>query len=322
MSLFLRMIRDKFTTIPPQEEDCTGKTFVVTGANSGIGLETVRHLTELNAATVILACRSIDKGEQARKDVEESTGKQNVVQVWQLDLASYDSVREFASRVNKLERVDAFINNASLLSFKREMIEGHESMLTVNFISTALLSLLVLPALRLAAIRFNVTPRMVIVSSDAAFDCRLTTEVPNIFEAIDAETSVLDHYSKTKLLQTMFISRLSQGIDASGKGHIIANAVHPGLCGTQLFKHIDFPFSLFLSALVAVLGRTPEMGSRALLAGAFAGEDLHGKIMFNGEEHQFPKCMQGEMGDKLTGRVWDELMELLEGIEPGVRNNV
>lgn len=122
---------------------------------------------------MILACRSTEKGEQAKKNVEESTGKENVVQVWQLDLASYDSVKEFASRVNKLERVDAFINNASLLSFKREMIEGHESMLTVNFISTALLSLLVLPALRLTAMRFNVTPRMVIVSSDAAFDVRL-----------------------------------------------------------------------------------------------------------------------------------------------------
>jgi retinol dehydrogenase-12 len=141
-------------------------------SSPGIGLETVRHLTEFDAAKVILTCRSMEKGEQAKKDIEASTGKEKVIQVWHLDLASYDSVREFASRVNKLERVDAFINNAGLLDFNRAMIEGHESMLTVNVISTALLSLLVLPALRLTAMRFNIIPHLVIVSSDAAFDVR------------------------------------------------------------------------------------------------------------------------------------------------------
>jgi hypothetical protein len=150
----------------------------------------------------------------------------------------------------------------------------------------------------------------------------LPTKEPNIFEALDAQTSVLEHYNKTKLLQAMFMSRLSQAVDASGKGHILINAVHPGLCGTQLFRHIPFPFSLFFSALIALFGRTPEMGSRALLAGAFAGEDLHGKFMFNGEEYRLPKCMQGDEGDKLNKRVWEELMELLEGIEPGVANNI
>jgi short-subunit dehydrogenase len=87
-----------------------------------------------------------------------------------LDLASYGSVREFASHVNKLERVDALVNNASLLTFERGMIEDHESTLTVNVISTALLTLLVLPALRMTATRFNTVPHIVIVSSDAAFD--------------------------------------------------------------------------------------------------------------------------------------------------------
>ncbi|RGP79499.1 hypothetical protein FLONG3_2247 [Fusarium longipes] len=322
MSFLLNIIRDSFVTVPPQEEDCTGKTFVITGANSGIGLETARHLVELDAAKVILACRSIEKGEQAKKSIEESTGKHNIVEVWQLDLASYESVREFASQLNKLERVDALVNNASLLIFERQIVEGHESMLTVNVISTALLTLLVLPSLRLTAVKFNTVPHIVIMSSDAAADVRLPTKELNIFEALDAEASVLDRYGKTKLLQAMLMLQLSRTIDASGKGHIIINAVHPGLCSTQLFRNIPFPFSLFMSALVAIFGRTPEMGSRALLAGAFAGETLHGKLMFNGEEYEFPKCMQGDEGEKLNKRVWEELTELLEGIEPGVTNNI
>lgn len=120
----------------------------------------------------------------------------------------------------------------------------------------------------------------------------------------------------------MFMSQLSKAVDTSGKGHVITNAVNPGLCSTQLFRDVPFPFSLISSAIIALFGRTPEVGSRALLAGAFAGEDLHGKFMFNGEEHAFPKCMQEEEGDKLIERGWKELMELLEGIEPGVTNNI
>lgn len=136
----------------------------------GIALEAARHFTQLSAAKVILACRSLEKGDHAKKDIEETTGKQNVVEVWHLDLASHDSIREFADRVNKLDRLDVFINNAGLLVFKRALIEGHESMLSINVISTALLTLLVLPALRQTSNRFNIIPHIVIVSSDAAFE--------------------------------------------------------------------------------------------------------------------------------------------------------
>ncbi|KAF4996790.1 hypothetical protein FGRMN_4266 [Fusarium graminum] len=322
MAFLLNMIRDKFTTIPPQEEDCTGKTYIITGSNSGIGLEAARHFTRLNAAKVILACRSLDKGEHAKKDIEGTTGRQNVVEVWQLDLASHESIREFAARVNMLERVDALINNAGLLTFKREIMEGHESMLTINVVSTALLTLLVLPALRRTATRFNVVPHVVIVSSDAAFGGRLPEQEPNIFESLDLQTSVMEHYAITKLIQIMFMTRLAEGTDGSGKGRILVNAVHPGFCGTQLFRNTPFPFNLVFDGLLAMLGRTAEMGSRALLAGAFAGDDLHGKIMFNGELHELPKNMHGDAGDKLSRRVWGELVEILEGIEPGVTKRI
>ncbi|KAM0248461.1 hypothetical protein ACHAP5_003406 [Fusarium lateritium] len=322
MAFLWIMIRDKFNTIPPQEEDCAGKTFIVTGSNCGIGLEAARHFTRLNAAKVILACRNLEKGEQAKKDIEETTGRYNVAEVWQLNLASHDSVREFAARVDTLVRVDALINNAGLLTFNREIIEGHESMLTVNVISTALFTLLVLPALRRTATRFNIVPHIVLVSSDAAYRVDLPVQDPNIIESLDGQTNLLQHYSYAKLIQIMFTTKLAEAVDSSGKGHIFVNAVHPGFCGTQVFRNMPFPFKLMFNSLLAILGRTPEMGSRALLAGAFAGEDLHGKMMFNGELHQMPKTMQGEDGDKLNRRVWGELLELLEGIETGITKRI
>lgn len=85
---------------------------------------------------------------------------------------------------------------------------------------------------------------------------------------------------------------------------------------------MPFPFNLMFNGLLAILGRTPEIGSRALLVGSFAGEHLHGKMMFNGELHELPKCMQGDDGDKLNRRVWGDLVEILEGIELGITKRI
>ncbi|KAG7419871.1 hypothetical protein DER46DRAFT_596097 [Fusarium sp. MPI-SDFR-AT-0072] len=318
MSFLLNMIYGKFTTIPPQEEDCTDKVVVITGGNGGIALEAARHFTQFNAARVILACRSLEKGEHARKDIEETTGKHNVVEVWHLDLASHDSIREFAARVNKLDRLDVFINNAGLLVFKRELIEGHESMLSINVISTALLTLLILPALRQTSNRFNIIPHIVIVSSDAAFEGRLPVQEPNIIKALDEQPSVLEHYSKTKLVQLIFMTQLAKAIELSGKGYIIVNGVHPGFCSTPLFDNTPWPFNLIFKGLLALFGRTPEVGSRALLAGAFADESLNGKFMSNGAFHELPKIIQGDEGEKMCRQVWEELSGILEEIETGV----
>ncbi|KAM5514085.1 Mediator of RNA polymerase II transcription subunit 5 [Fusarium oxysporum f. sp. phaseoli] len=322
MSFLLNMIHGRFTTIPPQEEDCTDKVVIITGGNGGIALEAARHFTQLSAAKVILACRSLEKGDHAKKDIEETSGKQNVVEVWHLDLASHDSIREFADRVNKLDRLDVFINNAGLLVFKRELIEGHESMLSINVISTALLTLLVLPALRQTSNRFNIIPHIVIVSSDAAFEGRLPVQEPNFIKALDEQPSVLEHYSKTKLVQLIFMTQLAKAIEASGKGYIVVNGVHPGFCSTPLFDNTPWPFNLIFKGLLALFGRTPEVGSRALLAGAFADESLNGKFMSNGAFHELPKIMQGDEGEEMCRKVWEELISILEEIEPGVTKKV
>lgn len=125
----------------------------------------------LNAAKVVIACRNLDKGAAAKKSIEESVKQQqhDVVEVWQLDLASFESVKEFAQRTNQLARVDALVNNASVMATTVQRAEGHEIQITTNVISTTLLSLLLLPALRRTAKQFNVVPRIATVSSDGSF---------------------------------------------------------------------------------------------------------------------------------------------------------
>src|SRR6185437_7107197 len=95
-------------------KDCTGQTIIVTGANVGLGLEAARHFVRLGAARVILAVRSVEKGEQAKADIETSTscGK-DVVQVWPVDLGSFESVKQFCRRADaELDRLDALVENA------------------------------------------------------------------------------------------------------------------------------------------------------------------------------------------------------------------
>lgn len=113
-------------TLPvvPTEDDCKGHTYIVTGANTGLGFECAQHLVDLKADKVILACRSIARGEAAKKRIDDNTERPGVAEVWQLDIGSYDSVKAFASRVEQLERVDAVIENASVAMLNYEEAEG------------------------------------------------------------------------------------------------------------------------------------------------------------------------------------------------------
>lgn len=144
----------------------------MTGANVGLGLEAARHLIRLNAAKVIIGCRSADKGARAKANLERSLGRaKDVVEVWPLDLSSFESVKEFCARADTLDRLDVVVENAgvAMVSPKGTLAEGYECTITVNVISTFLMALLLLPTLRKTASRFNTRPRLVIVSSDAHF---------------------------------------------------------------------------------------------------------------------------------------------------------
>lgn len=100
--------------IPIQAHEFSGQTIVVTGSNTGLGLEAARHLFRLCAAKVILAVRSLPKGEAAKADIESSTGRIGVIEVHGLDLPRYGSVKKFAKQMSGLPRIDAAVANARL----------------------------------------------------------------------------------------------------------------------------------------------------------------------------------------------------------------
>jgi NAD(P)-dependent dehydrogenase (short-subunit alcohol dehydrogenase family) len=145
----------------------------VTGANTGLGLEAARHLVQLGAAKVIMGVRNVTAGEEARADIQATTGISNVAEVWALDLSSYSSVKAFAKRVTEeLDRIDALIENAAVAMSKRVLAEGHTLPVTVNVYSTFLLGVLLLPKMRESSKRYSITSHLSIVTSSASFDFR------------------------------------------------------------------------------------------------------------------------------------------------------
>jgi NAD(P)-dependent dehydrogenase (short-subunit alcohol dehydrogenase family) len=159
-----------FQRIPAPTGDFSGQTIIVTGSNIGLGLEAARHLLRLKASKVILAVRSLEKGEAAAEELIKSTGAtQNTVEVWPLDLSDYSSVKKIADRANGLERLDAVISNAGMLTQKWTLVNGMEAHIAVNVVHTVLLGLLLLPKLRASAMSHGVRGRVAFVSSDAHY---------------------------------------------------------------------------------------------------------------------------------------------------------
>ena len=191
MSLVLTFLKNQFAAIPYPETNFAGQTIIVTGSNAGLGLEAARHFTRLNAERVILAVRNLEKGEAAKQSIEESTGRKCVLEVWRLDLSSYESVKEFVRKAEGLNRLDAVVENAGIFTTKYAVFEDNESIITTNVVSTFLLGLMILPKLRETATKYNITPHLVVVSSDVhSFTSFPEKSSPNIFKTLnDKETA-------------------------------------------------------------------------------------------------------------------------------------
>lgn len=156
--------------IPEQTSDFSNQTVIVTGSNTGLGLEAARLLLRLNASKVILAVRTISKGEAAAKSIISSCNvPASKVEVWQLDMSNKDSIIAFAKRAAALDRLDAAILNAGVFNFKRNDIDGIEAHLAVNVIGATLLELLLLPTMQRSAARTGLRGRMTLVGSDMMY---------------------------------------------------------------------------------------------------------------------------------------------------------
>ncbi|KAH8689181.1 putative short chain dehydrogenase/ reductase [Talaromyces proteolyticus] len=263
-------------------ETCSGRTFIVIGANTGLGLEAARSLVAAGSAKVIMGVRNISAGETAKADIENTTGKTGIASVWLIDLSSYDSVKAFAKKaLTELDRIDALIENAAVAVAQRVLAEGHLVPVTVNVFSTFLLAVLLLPRMSADAKRFGILPHISIISSGASFDFEKawnTIKSDPITKMEDESSPVMATYPLTKLLEILAVRYLAPVLPVSRTG-VVINTVNPGLCKTELGRNAPPEFRQQLAEKHARYGRTAEDGSRTLLHGALAGKDSHGSYL-------------------------------------------
>jgi NAD(P)-dependent dehydrogenase (short-subunit alcohol dehydrogenase family) len=223
--------------------DCTGATVVVTGANSGIGLEATRAFARKNAH-VVLACRDLDRGGEAAADVRGDVPDASL-SVRELDLASLDSICEFAAAAEtELDAVDVLCNNAGVMAIPRdETAEGFERQFGVNHLGHFALTGLLLDALRAAA-----DPRVVTHSSGVHARGNID------FDDLHGEASYdkWDAYAGSKLANVLF----SYELDRRHGDEVTSVACHPGYAATNLqYRGPEAEGSRGKKALMAVANR-------------------------------------------------------------------
>jgi NAD(P)-dependent dehydrogenase (short-subunit alcohol dehydrogenase family) len=199
-----------------QIPDQSGRTAVVTGANSGLGLVTARELARAGAR-VVIACRNVDKGEEAKR------GMDGAVEVEALDLGSLGSVRAFAERFQG--PLDLLINNAGVMAPPRdETADGFELQIGTNHLGHFALT-----GLLIGAMEGRDDARVVTVTSTAHRMGRID------LEDLQSESrySRWRAYGQSKLANLLFALELDRHLRAAGSG-IGSLAAHPGYAATNL----------------------------------------------------------------------------------------
>ncbi|KAK5123280.1 hypothetical protein LTR85_002710 [Meristemomyces frigidus] len=312
-----------FARLPYPETSFTGKTVIITGSNTGLGREAARHVARLGASNLIIAVRDVAKGDAAKEDIERSTGcAKGTIQVWHLDMADYSSVIGFADRANKdLERVDVLLANAGIAGFAGNAwrtAEDNEAMITVNVVSTFLLTMLMMPKLKETARKFNVRPVVTITSSEVhAHTTFPEKSAPDgqIFQTLNdqSKSDIKERYPVSKLLEVFGVRAFAERYPSSSFS-VTVNTVNPGLCHSELSREGGWTYVV----LKALLARSTEYGSRTLLHAATQGPESHGQYLSDCQIAQPSPLVRSEEGKVAQDRVWDELVQKLEVIKPGV----
>ena len=234
----------KWTTadIPDQ----TGRTVLITGANSGLGLFSAQALAA-KGARVLLACRSVERGEQALRTVR--TSAHATPKLIQLDLADLDSVHYAAAEVREAtgDKLDVLMNNAGLMATPKALTsDGFELQFGTNHLGHAALTWLLMPALR-----GGKDGRVVTLSSLAARGGRIDLADPNFEHHRYNPGSA---YAQSKLANQVFALELDRRLRAADDT-VASVAAHPGYTATGLGSAMSrsYPNKLVSSTLGGVM---------------------------------------------------------------------
>ena len=290
--------------------DQTGKVFVVTGANTGLGFEAAKVLAA-RGGVVVMACRNADKARAAMARIAAETPGARLDFV-ELDQADLDSVRRAADALKARGRIDVLINNAGVMMPPlSRTAQGFELQFGVNHLGTFALTSLLLPALEQTA-----GSRVVVTSSIAHKSGEALWSDPRAEQGY----SRMQRYYDSKLANALFLVELDRRLRASGSG-VSAVGCHPGIAATDLGR--NFAIARLMIPLAGRLFNTAEQGAWPTLQAATDSEAESG-------DYYGPRGireMAGESGPAFLTRLardpgagqwlWRRSVEL-SGIDPGL----
>ncbi|CAG1963977.1 unnamed protein product [Fusarium graminearum] len=306
--------RQLFQTVSsiPNTVDLHGQVALVTGSNVGLGFESARQLLALNLSHMILAVRSEKRGDEAAKKLRKEFPSAKI-EVSIVDMSSYDSIMTFAKRCKTLPRLDIAILNAGLSqpTFERTEGTGHEVTFQINYLSTVLLALVLIPILR-EKHGSSSPARLSVVGSDTSYYANWNgSESESVLKIMDNPKyfDSWEAYKATKLLLLMFTRELSKRVPSSD---VIINVSNPGACRGTQFGQTERSMlqEAFLYAASLILGRTPTVGARQYVDAVIVkGAESHGSFISEGRIKAFPPIMYEQRGLALQDQLWNETMK-------------
>ncbi|XP_014363990.2 retinol dehydrogenase 11-like [Papilio machaon] len=274
-----------------------GKTALVTGGNSGIGLETARDLAG-RGARVIIACRNEEKSKQAVADIIATTGNNNV-EYRHLNLCKFSSVREFADDFNKTEdRLDFLVNNAGCAGLPLKISDdGFDLVLQTNHFGPFLLTNLLMDKLIASK-----PSRIVIVSSFLHNFGRLDI---NDLGEVNMKGRYFNKYSNSKLCNLLWTKALAKRLP----NEVTVNALHPGFVRTDIFKRLHPFVQKFIRFITTLMFKDSKEGAQTSIHLCVCPElsEISGEYFKDCKIHSYHKLCKD---DVFVDKFWEKCVSL------------
>jgi len=282
------------------------KTFVITGAASGIGKALALAVAKTGETTVIVA-RDAERGQTVLKEFKSLTQNSNI-DLQLCDLSVLSSVRNLAEILkSKYEKINVLINNPGIYKRKRVVtVDGFEEMFAANHLGPFLLTNLLLESLQ-AAVQADGSARVLNITAPSSTQLN--------FDDLQGERSfnALNAFSATKMANLLFTMALARRLEKTG---ITVNAIHPGLVRSNLPKESSLPLRLF-TWLVA---SPPQKAMKSILKVATAPEyeKITGKFLQGGKEIQVSAYAYDQAAQEQLWKMSETLTDLrsTKGITP------
>jgi len=280
-----------------------GKICVVTGANSGIGKETVRGLARMGAH-IVMACRNAEKGQAALEEIRREPGA-GQIDLLVAELGSQSAVRDLAAQIrSNYPRLDVLINNVGALFSKRRLSsDGIEMTMALNHLGVFLLTLSLLDLLKASA------PSRIVNVSSAAHERAKIDFADLQFE--HRKYAGFSAYGQSKLMMNLFTVELARRLKGTG---VTVNSLHPGLVSTNFGSEGGGAGFKAIFGLIRPFMLTSEQGAQTTLhmATSAEGAERSGDYFVKSKPAK-PNSLS--LDPQLAAQLW-QVSESLTGLAP------